>query len=121
MSEIKFCKNGGKGAGKELLGASERAHRLGPPELRKCLTVTTSHIERQNLTMRMGIRCFTRLTNGSSKKAENLAAAVSLHSIHYNVAPPHKSRATPYPRTPAMARGVTDHRWSVEEIVGLLG
>jgi IS1 family transposase len=83
-------------------------------------TVTTSHIERQNLTMRMGMRRFTRLTNGFSKKAENLAAAVSLHFMHYNFARAHKSLANPYPRTPAMAAGVTDHVWSVEEIVGLL-
>jgi IS1 family transposase len=83
--------------------------------------VSTRHIERQNLTMRMGMRRFTRLTNGFSKKAENLAAAVSLHFMHYNFARPHKSLANPYPRTPAMAAGVADHVWSVEEIVGLLG
>jgi IS1 family transposase len=82
--------------------------------------VSTSHIERQNLTMRMGMRRFTRLTNGFSKKAANLEAAVSLHYMHYNFARPHKSLANPYPRTPAMAAGVTDHVWSVEEIVGLL-
>jgi IS1 family transposase len=82
--------------------------------------VSTSHIERQNLTMRMGMRRFTRLTNGFSKKAENLAAAVSLHFMHYNFARTHKSLANPYPRTPAMAAGVTDHVWTVEEIVGLL-
>ena len=83
-------------------------------------TVTTSHIERQNLTMRMGMRRFTRLTNGFSKKAENLAAAVSLHFMHYNFARTHKSLANPYPRTPAMAAGVTDHAWYIEEIVALL-
>lgn len=83
--------------------------------------VSTSHIERQNLTMRMGMRRFTRLTNGFSKKAENLAAAVSLHYMHYNFARAHKSLASPYPQTPAMAAGVADHIWSVEEIVGLLG
>jgi IS1 family transposase len=82
--------------------------------------VSTSHIERQNLTMRMGMRRFTRLTNGFSKKAANLEAAVSLHYMHYNFARAHKSLANPYPRTPAMAAGVTDHVWSVEEIVGLL-
>ncbi|MGC1908929.1 MAG: IS1 family transposase, partial [Candidatus Dormiibacterota bacterium] len=83
--------------------------------------VSTSYVERQNLTMRMGMRRFTRLTNGFSKKAENLAAAVSLHFMHYNFARAHKTLANPYPRTPAMAAGVTDHVWSVEEIVGLLG
>ena len=83
-------------------------------------TVTTSHIERQNLTMRMGMRRFTRLTNDFSKKAENLVASVNLHGMHYNFARPHKSLANPYPRTPAMAAGVADHVWSVEEIVSLL-
>lgn len=83
-------------------------------------TVTTSHIERQNLTMRMGMRRFTRLTNGFSKKAENLIASVNIHQMHYNFARPHKSLANPYPRTPSMAAGVTDHVWSIEEIVGLL-
>jgi IS1 family transposase len=83
--------------------------------------VSTSHIERQNLTMRMGMRRFTRLTNGFSKKAANLEAAVSLHYMHYNFARPHKSLANPYPRTPAMAAGVTDHVWTIEEVVGLLG
>ena len=83
--------------------------------------VSTSYIERQNLIMRMGMRRFTRLTNGFSKKAENLSAAVSLHFMHYNFARPHKGLANPYPRTPAMAAGVTDHVWSVTEMVELLG
>jgi len=83
--------------------------------------ISTSYIERQNLTLRMGMRRFTRLTNAFSKKVENLAAAVSLHFMHYNFARPHMSLANPYPRTPAMAAGVTDHVWSVSEIVGLLG
>ena len=81
---------------------------------------STSYVERQNLTMRMGMRRFTRLTNGFSKKVENLAAAVSLHFMHYNFARPHTSLKNPYPRTPAMAAGLTDHIWSVEEIVRLL-
>ncbi len=71
--------------------------------------------------MRMGMRRFTRLTNGFSKKAENLAAAVSLPFMHYNFARPHKSLADPYPRTPAVAAGVADHVWSAEEIAGPLG
>jgi IS1 family transposase len=83
--------------------------------------VSTSYIERQNLTMRMGMRRFTRLTNGFSKKAANLEAAVALHYQFYNFARPHKSLANPFPRTPAMAAGVADHVWSIEEIVGLLG
>lgn len=85
--------------------------------------VSTSYAERQNLTMRMGMRRFTRLTNAFSKKVENLAAAVSLHFMHYNFARPHTSLKTedhPYARTPAMAAGVTDHVWSLEEIARLL-
>ncbi|HVA22223.1 MAG TPA: DDE-type integrase/transposase/recombinase [Candidatus Micrarchaeia archaeon] len=83
--------------------------------------ISTSYVERQNLTMRMGMRRFTRLTNAFSKKVENLAAAVSLHFMHYNFARSHTSLANPYPRTPAMAAGVADHVCSVEEIVSLLG
>lgn len=82
--------------------------------------VSTSYVERQNLTMRMSMRRFTRLTNGFSKKVENLAAAVSLHFMHYNFARPHKTLSKPYPTTPAMAAGVADHVWTLEEIVGLL-
>ena len=82
--------------------------------------ISTSYVERQNLTMRMSMRRFTRLTNAFSKKVENLAAAVSLHFMHYNFARPHKSWSNPYPTTPAMAAGVSDHIWSLEEIAGLL-
>jgi IS1 family transposase len=82
--------------------------------------ISTSYVERQNLTMRMGMRRFTRLTNAFSKKVENLAAAVSLHFMHYNFARPHKSLANPYPRTPAMEAGVADHVWTLEEIAKLL-
>jgi len=67
--------------------------------------ISTSYIERQNLTMRMGIRRFTRLTNAFSKKIENHAAAVALHFQFYNFARPHKSLKNPYPRTPAIVRG----------------
>jgi IS1 family transposase len=83
--------------------------------------ISTSHVERQNLSMRMGMRRFTRLTNAFSKKVENLAAAVSLHFLYYNFTRPHQSLKNPYPRTPAMAAGVADHVWKVEEIVALLG
>lgn len=82
--------------------------------------ISTSYVERQNLTMRMGMRRFTRLTNGFSKKVENLAHAVSLHFLYYNFARPHASLKDPYPRTPAMAAGVADHVWTLEEIAGLL-
>ena len=82
--------------------------------------ISTSFAERQNLTMRMSIRRFTRLTNGFSKKVENLEHAVALHFMFYNFARPHKTLANPYPRTPAMAAGIENHIWSIEEIVKLL-
>ena len=78
--------------------------------------VSTSYVERQNLTMRMSMRRFTRLTNAFSKKVENLAAAVSLHFMYYNFCRKHQTLNT----TPAMAAGVTDHAWTIEEVVGLL-
>jgi hypothetical protein len=78
--------------------------------------ISTSYVERQNLTMRMGMRRFTRLTNGFSKKLENHAAAVALHYMHYNFARVHKTLRV----TPAMEAGLADHVWSVEEIVSLL-
>ena len=79
--------------------------------------VSTSFVERQNLTMRMSMRRFTRLTNAFSKKIENHAAAVALHFIHYNFARVHKTLRI----TPAMAAGISDHVWSYEEIAGLPG
>ena len=82
--------------------------------------ISTSYVKRQNLTMRMGTRRFTRLTNGFSRKVENLAHAVSLHFMHYNFTRPHRSLKERYPRTPAMGRGVADHIWSLEEIAALL-
>ena len=82
--------------------------------------ISTSYVERQNLTMRMGMRRFTRLTNGFSKKVENHAAAIALHFMYMNFARPHKSLAKPYPRTPAMAAGLADHIWTCEEIAALL-
>jgi IS1 family transposase len=78
--------------------------------------ISTSYVERQNLTMRMGMRRFTRLTNAFSKKVENLAAAVSLHFFHYNFCRVHKTLGT----TPTVAAGVTDHVWTLEEMIGLL-
>ena len=81
--------------------------------------ISTSYAERQNLTMRMSMRRFTRLTNGFSKKIENLEHAVALHFMYYNFARPHKTLANPYPRTPGMAAGISDHIWTVDEIVRL--
>jgi hypothetical protein len=68
---------------------------------------------RQNLTMRMQMRRFTRLTGGFSKNVENLRAAVSLHFAHYNFVRQHKSLRI----TPAMAAGVSDRLWTLEELV----
>jgi IS1 family transposase len=79
--------------------------------------VSTSYVERQNLTMRMGMRRFTRLTNGFSKKFGNHVAAIALHFLHYNFCRVHQSLRV----TPAMAAGVTDHVWEIEEIVALIG
>jgi IS1 family transposase len=78
--------------------------------------ISTSYVERQNLTMRMSMRRFTRLTNGFSKKATNHAAAVALHFMHYNFCRPHMSLRV----TPAMQAGIASHVWSIEELVGLL-
>ena len=78
--------------------------------------VSTFYVERQNLTMRMSMRRFTRLTNGFSKKVENLGHAVALHFMHYNYCRKHQTTNM----TPAQAAGVADHQWTVEEIIGLL-
>jgi hypothetical protein len=96
---------------------TKRIPRKGDPDPDR---ISTSYVERQNLTMRMGMRRFTRLTNGFSRQVENLAHAVSLHFMHYNFARPHKTLKERYPRTPAMAAGVADHVWSLEEIAALL-
>jgi IS1 family transposase len=75
--------------------------------------ICTSHIERSNLTMRMAIRRFTRLTNAFSKKLDNLKAACALHFAYYNFCRVHKSLRV----TPAMQAGLTDHIWSLRELV----
>ncbi len=89
---------------------AERSVKMGNPDYAH---ISTSYIERQNLTMRMSMRRFTRLTNAFSKKVENLGAAVALHFAHYNFVRVHSSLRV----TPAMAAGVTDHLWSLEELV----
>ena len=78
--------------------------------------VNTSFVERQNLTMRMGMRRFTRLTNGFSKKAENHAHSVALHFMWYNFGRIHNTLRV----TPAMEAGLADHVWTAEEVAGLL-
>lgn len=77
--------------------------------------ISTSFVERQNLTMRMGMRRFTRLTNAFSKKVENLGHAVSLHFMYYNFGRIHKTLRV----TPAMEAGISDHVWNLEEIAAL--
>ena len=85
----------------------------GNPDMR---LANTSYAERQNLTMRMSMRRFTRLTNAFSKKVENHGHAVALHFMHYNFCRIHTTRKV----TPAMEAGVTDRVWSVDDIVDLV-
>ncbi|MCX6827706.1 MAG: DDE-type integrase/transposase/recombinase [candidate division Zixibacteria bacterium] len=101
--------------------------RYGPPACVGCRrqsivgkpkkqNISTSLIERQNLTMRMGMRRFTRLTNGFSKKVQNLEYAVALHFMYYNFCRIHQTTRI----TPAMAAGVTDRLWEIEDLIKLL-
>jgi IS1 family transposase len=78
--------------------------------------VSTSYVERQNLTMRMALRRFTRLTNAFSKKLENLEHAVSLHFMHYNFCRVHQTLRV----TPAMEAGLSDHVWSIDDLIALI-
>ncbi len=77
--------------------------------------ICTSHVERQNLTMRMQIRRLTRLTNAFSKKWDNLKASVALHFAFYNFCRVHASLKV----TPAMQSGIADRVWSIQELLGL--
>ena len=86
---------------------------IGNPDM---CCVSTSFVERQNLTMRMSIRRFTRLTNAFSKKIENHAHSVALHYMHYNFVRIHKTLRV----TPAMAAGVTERLWTISDIVSLV-
>jgi IS1 family transposase len=101
--------------------------RYSPAECMSCQTVgitgrpkrehiSTSHVERQNLTMRMKMRRFTRLTNAFSKKAENHLWAIALHYMHYNFCRIHQTLRV----TPAMAAGVSDRVWDISDIAALL-
>lgn len=87
---------------------------VGNPDSAK---ISTSYVERQNLTMRMSMRRFTRLTNAHSKKIENHRHALALYFMYYNFARIHSTLRV----TPAMEAKVADHVWSLDEIVGLLG
>ena len=85
--------------------------------------VSTSYVERQNLTMRMNVRRLTRLTNGFSKKIENHRHSIALHYMYYNFCRKHQTLTRArggIHTTPAMSAGVTDHMWTLEEVVGLL-
>jgi len=95
----------------ECVGCKSRPVKGNPDKAH----VSTSFAERQNLTMRMSMRRFTRLTNAFSKKIENHAHAVALHFMYYNFGRIHKTLRV----TPAMQAGITDHVWSLEQIVGL--
>lgn len=90
--------------------AVHRTPIMGNPDYWK---VSTSHVERQNLTIRMGMRRFTRLTNGFSKKIENLKAAVAVHFAYYNFVRVHKTLRV----TPAMAAGVTPRLWTIGDLL----
>jgi len=92
---------------------SEKVVKMGDPDKQH---ISTSHVERQNLTMRMSMRRFTRLTNGFSKKVENLEHMVALHFMHYNFVRIHKSLKV----TPAMAAGVSDKLWGITDIAALV-
>ena len=78
--------------------------------------INTSYVERQNLTMRMGMRRFTRLTNGFSKKLENHAANIALHFMHYNFCRVHQTLRV----TPAMEAKLSNRLWEIEDLVALL-
>ena len=109
----------------EVLGVP--AGRYSPPVVTGCEThviagqpdqkhVLTSFVERQNLTMRMSMRRFTRLTNGFSKKVENHAHAIAIHYMHYNFCRIHKTLRV----TPAMEAGLSSHVWEIEELAALV-
>ena len=92
---------------------TKKEKKIGNPD---STLVSTSYAERQNLTMRMSMRRFTRLTNAFSKKVENLSAAVALHFMYYNFVRIHQTIKT----TPAMEAGVTDRLWDIADIVQVL-
>src|SRR5690242_2809227 len=110
----------------KIYASSQEETRYSPAECigceRKRITgnpdsahISTPYVERQNLSMRMGMRRFTRLTNAFSKKVENHAYSIALYYMHYNFAKIHKTLRV----TPAMEAGVSDHVWEIEEIANL--
>lgn len=92
---------------------AKKAKKRGQPDSKH---ISTSMVERQNLTMRMSMRRFTRLTNAFSKKIENLEHAVALHFMYYNFVRVHQTLKT----TPAIAAGVTNETWKIEDVIGLI-
>ena len=111
----------------KIYGSTQDETRYSPAEIKEIKTavikgrpnpehVSTSYIERQNLTMRMSMRRFTRLTNAFSKKVENLSHAISLHFMNYNFCRIHRTLRV----TPAMEAGVSDKVWTIEDIVKLI-
>jgi hypothetical protein len=92
---------------------SRTATITGKPEYQH---VSTSFVERQNLSMRMGMRRFTRLTNAFSKKVQNHEHAIAIYFMHYNFCRIHQTLRV----TPAMEAGISDHVWEAEEVIGLL-
>ena len=97
-----------------VCNGQEKIIRMGDPDPKH---FSTSYIERQNLTMRMQMRRFTRLTNAFSKKIENHVAALALHYMHYNFVRIHQTLRV----APAMAAGLTDHLWTIENLIEILG
>lgn len=110
---IKYYEAEPIGAGRysppRVVGADREAIAANPDQAH----ISTSYVERQNLTMRMSMRRFTRLTNAFSKKIENLRAAVTLHFAHYNFVRVHSSLRV----TPAMEAGLTNHIWTFDELL----
>ncbi len=111
----------------KVYGSTGDEARYSPPECIGCESkkidgnpnpdlISTSYVERQNLTMRMRMRRFTRLTNGFSRKVENLEHAIALFYMHYNFIQVHKTLK----KTPAMAAGVTDHRWTMQDLIAMM-
>jgi IS1 family transposase len=111
----------------KIYGATQEETRYSPAECIGCESkiiqgqpdknhISTSYVERQNLTMRMRMRRFTRLTNGFSKKIENHAYALALFYMHYNFCRIHQTLRV----TPAMEAGISDHVWELAEIAALV-
>jgi len=92
---------------------AEKKPRIGNPDSKH---ISTSYVERSNLTMRMHMRRFTRLTNAFSKKVENHAHAIALHTMYYNFVRIHQTLKV----TPAMAAGVSEKLWEIGDVVDLI-